>query len=68
MVMNKREQEEMADLRRQRDEAVKQMNDMIDNQTPSEFYSIEVACTESPPKIFKQYIQASSVTLEVDGL
>ena len=49
--------EEIETHQRQRDEAVRRLNEMTDNQTVSPFFIDEFDCTSSPPESRKVYFQ-----------
>ena len=56
-------QEEFANIKRERDLAVKELNSYIDTQTPSCFRVDELVCTgeERGPSLKRRYIQAREI-------
>ena len=50
-------QEHIADLQRQRNEAVRALNEHLDNETPSPFYGDAFECISSPPEHKRYYFQ-----------
>jgi hypothetical protein len=63
-------QEYIRDLQRQRDIAVRELNEWRDQQTPSPFYIDEMVSTgeQQGPSIKRRYIQAHRITCESSGV
>ena len=55
-------------LERQRNEAVRELYEYMDEQTPSPFYISEFLTIESPPKHFVRYVQAHQMEVNHDGV
>lgn len=67
--MNKKEREILETLQRQRDEAVRRLEEMTDNQNVSPFFKDEFDCTSSPPVSRKVYYQAgTAMNVEHQGV
>jgi hypothetical protein len=61
-------QQHIEDLQRQRDIAVKRLNEMTDDQTPSPFYADQYDSTKTPPESRRVYFQAHRMTVGHLGL
>lgn len=62
-------QEYIIEIERQREAAVKALNDAFDNQTLSRIFTEDIVCVEKgAPSFFKKYIQAprNEVTFNLD--
>ena len=59
--------EHIRDLRRQRDIAVRELNEWVDEQTESPIYIDEMVCAgeEQGPSMKRRYIQGYQVTVEI---
>lgn len=58
------------DLESQREAAIRKLNEMCDNQTPSPIYVDDWACTgeDRGPTTKRQYIQAYKISFDYAGL
>ncbi len=63
-------QDHIADIQRQRDVSVRELNEYIDKQTPSPFFVDEMVCTgeETGPTVKRNYIQTRRVSVEHAGV
>lgn len=63
-------QEHIQNLQRQRDVAVRELNNYIDSQTPSPFYVDGLVCTgeESGPSLKRRYIEGNKMSVNHDGV
>ena len=63
-------QKHLADVKRQRDVAIRALDAYVDSQPPSPFYTEDLACTgeQSGPTIRKRYIQAHALCVDHDGV
>jgi hypothetical protein len=65
-------QQHIESLTRQRETAVRELNEYIDNQTPSKFYSDNLVCTgevkSGGPISKRQYHQCYTMTIEHAGI
>lgn len=68
MAMTKKEQAEMDDLRRQRDEAVAALNKWRDEQTEAEFFSEEIICDTQPPRFVRRYFHGRHISARHLGM
>jgi hypothetical protein len=62
--------EHIKDLQRQRDLAVRSLNEYCDTQTPSPFFTSDMESTgeQKGPTIRKRYIQAYKIIVEHEGV
>lgn len=68
MAMTKKEKAEMETLRRQRDEAVRCLNEWRDSQTPAAFSTTDIICDTQPPRFVKRYFHGRSIEAEHLGI
>lgn len=63
-------QSKIANLERERGEAIRQLNRMVDEQTPSSFYIDDTICSgeERGPSYKRRYIQSHDVEVEHLGV
>lgn len=68
MAMTKKEQAEMDTLRRQRDEAVRCLNEWLDSQTPAAFSTTDIIRDTQPPRFVKRYFAGRNIEVEHLGI
>lgn len=63
-------QDHIKDITRERDVAVRALNEYCDDQTPSPFYVDEMVCTgeQRGPSIKRRYIQAHTIKVKWAGV
>ena len=61
-------QEEFERVVRERDTAVKALNNYCDKQTKSPFYYNDFLCVDQPPKKYTAYIQIRKMNVEHKGV
>lgn len=63
-------QDHIKTLQRERDVALRELNEWTDGQTPSGMYIDEMVCTgeEQGPSVKRRYIQSNRVTVEHAGV
>lgn len=62
MAMNKKEKADFDMISRQRNEAVRLLQEMLDNQTKTDVFYDELISIQSPPKSIRRYVQTHSIT------
>lgn len=68
MAMTKKEEAEMNDLRRQRNEAVAALNKWRDEQTEAAFFSEEIICDTQPPRFVRRYFHGRHISARHLGI
>jgi len=61
-------QEEFERVVRERDTAVKALNNYCDKQTKSPFYYNDFLCVDQPPKKYTAYVQTHTMKVEHKGV
>lgn len=62
-------QDHIANIARQRDVAVRELSEYVDNQTPAKFFTESLVClSDGSPEFVKRYIQADTITVEFMGV
>jgi len=61
-------QEHIEELQRDRDLAIKKLNDFLDSQTPSPIYVDDMIAFSGGPKQIRQYVHGQRVFFEKDGV